>query len=214
MELGINYEQAKKLLDKYVTDNITKLHLIETEAIMRTLAKHFKEDEDESAVAPTNAKALADKEAMADKWGIIGLLHDIDWELTKDNPKEHCVKAVDILRQAGASDFLIESVISHGYAHESIPAYLDKQRKGKLQHSLAAAETLTGLIIAAALVQPDKKLVSVKLNSLKKKFKQKAFAANCDREIIRECEKAGINLDEFLNIGLKALQNISDKIGL
>jgi len=204
MELGINYNQAKELLDKYIKDSITKLHCLESEAIMRALAKHFNEDEEAPAVA----------KAMADKWGIIGLLHDIDWELTKDNQGQHCVKAVEILKEAGASDFLIESIISHGYAHDLIPAYVNRKREGKLQHLLAAAETLTGLIIAAALVQPDKKLASVKLKSLKKKFKQKAFAANCDRGIIRECEKGGLSLDEFLEIGLKALQGISDELGL
>ena len=194
MDLGINYNQAQELLDKYITDNITRLHLVETEAIMKALAKHLGEDEE--------------------KWGIIGLLHDIDWDITKDNNKEHCVKAVEILKEAGASEFLVESIISHGYSHEAIPAYINKKRDGELQYCLAAAETLTGLIIAAALVQPDKKLASVKLKSLKKKFKQKAFAANCDREIILECEKAGISLDDFLKIGLESLQKISNEVGL
>jgi putative nucleotidyltransferase with HDIG domain len=194
MELGINYNQAKELLDKYIKDPITKMHCLESEAIMRALAKKFGEDED--------------------KWGIIGLLHDIDWELTKDNPKEHCVKAVDILKQAGASDYLIETVVSHGYGHALNKDLKSKQRTTKVQHALAAAETLTGLIVASALVQPDKKLNSVKLNSLKKKFKSKSFAANCDRDVIMECEKIGLTLDEFLEIGLKALQGISEKIGL
>ena len=193
-KLGLNYDEAKELLDKYIKDPITKMHCIESEAIMRALAKKFSEDED--------------------KWGIIGLLHDIDWELTKDNPKEHCVKAVDILKQAGASDYLIETIVSHGYGHVLNENLKNKQRTTKVQHALAAAETLTGLIVASALVQPDKKLASVKLESLKKKFKQKAFAANCDREIIKECEKIGLTLDEFLGIGLKALQGISEKIGL
>ena len=83
-----------------------------------------------------------------------------------------------------------------------------------MQHSLAAAETLTGLIVACALVQPDKKLSSVKLKSLKKKFKSKSFAANCNREVMMECEEIGLSLDEFLEIGLRALQGISDEIGL
>ena len=194
MELGINYEEAQKLVDKHISDKITRLHLLETEAIMGDLAEKFGENKEE--------------------WSIIGLLHDIDWDLTKSNTGEHCVKAVEILKEAGASDFLIETVISHGYGHDSIPAYINKQRQSKLQHSLCAAETLTGLIIASALVQPDIKLASVKLESLKKKFKQKSFAANCDRELIRECEQAGVPLDEFLELSLKSLQKISDKIGL
>ncbi|MDD5291326.1 MAG: HDIG domain-containing protein [Patescibacteria group bacterium] len=192
--LNVNRQQAEELLDKYVKDDIVKMHCLESEAIMRELAKHFNEDEEE--------------------WGIIGLLHDIDWDLTKDNPKEHTVKAVEILKQAGASDFLIETIVSHGYGSELCGINQDKARTTKIQHALAAAETLTGLIIASALVQPEKKLASVKLESLKKKFKAKAFAAKCDREIIMECEKIGLSLDEFLAIGLKALQSISDKLGL
>ncbi|MFA4833549.1 MAG: HD domain-containing protein [Patescibacteria group bacterium] len=202
MDLGIDKQQAEELLNKYIKDDIVKMHCWESEAIMRALARHF--NEDDPAVA----------EAMAGEWGIIGLLHDIDWDLTKDNPKEHTVKAVDILKQAGASDFLIETIVSHGYGSELCGINQNKVRTTKIQHALAAAETLTGLIIATALVQPDKKLASVKLESLKKKFKTKAFAAKCDREIIMECKKIGLSLDEFLEIGLKALQGIADKLGL
>ena len=192
--LGLTKEQADALVSKYITDSITKLHLLESEAIMRVLAKKFGEDEEE--------------------WGIIGLLHDIDWDLTKNDSKEHCVKCVEILKEAGGSDFLVETIISHAFGMEAIPAYQEKKREGRIQHSLVAAETLTGLIIASTLMQPDKKLASLSLQSLKKKFKSKGFAARCDRELIRECEKAGVLLDEFLEIGLKALQGISDKLGL
>ena len=191
--LGITKEQAEKLLDENIKDPITKLHMIESQAIMEALARRLGEDED--------------------SWGIIGLLHDIDWDLTKNNNAEHCVKAKEILREAGVSDFLIETIQSHGYGMDEIPALKDKQRSTTIQHCLVAAETLTGLIIASALMQPDKKLASVKIESLKKKFKNKGFAARCNRELIRECEKAGIPLDEFLEIGLLALQGISGKLG-
>lgn len=193
-KLCITKEQADKLVEEYIKDPVTKLHLLESEAIMRSVAKHLGENENE--------------------WGIIGLLHDIDWDLTKENQSQHCVKAVEILRGAGASDYLIEIIQSHGYANEMIPDLIDKKRETKIQHCLVAAETLTGIIVASALVQPDKRLVSVKLKSLKKKFKDKSFAAKCDRELIRECEKAGIPLDTFLEIGLTALQGISDKLGM
>jgi predicted hydrolase (HD superfamily) len=141
-------------------------------------------------------------------------LHDIDWELTKNNQSEHCVKAQEILKEAGASDFLVETIISHGYGHEMIPQLQQKQRSTKIQYCLAAAETLTGIMVAAALVQPDKKHQSVTFESLKKKFKNKAFAAKCDRNIVLECEKAGIPLDEFLQIGLSSLQSIAGELGL
>lgn len=191
--LGLNYNQALELVDKYISDPITKLHLKESEAIMRALAKKLGENEED--------------------WGIIGLLHDIDWNLVKGNESEHCILAQSILQEAGATDFLIESIISHGYSNELIPKLLDKQRSTVLQYCLVAAETLTGLIVATTLIQPDKKLASVSLSSLQKKFKNTAFAARCNRDLIRECEKAGIALDDFLQIGLSALQGISDELG-
>jgi putative nucleotidyltransferase with HDIG domain len=153
--LGITKEQADELVEQYIKEPMTKLHLLETEAIMRGLAIYLSEDEE--------------------KWGIIGLLHDIDWDLTKDNIEQHCIKAQEILRQAGASEFLIETVVSHGYGNETIPNLKEKKRETKIQHCLVAAETLTGIIVASAQVQSDKKLFSVQFPSLKKKFKSKSF---------------------------------------
>lgn len=192
--LGITKEQADKLVDEYIKEPTTRLHLLESEAIMQALAKKLGEDEE--------------------AWGIIGLLHDIDWDLTKNDQTNHCIKCQEILKQAGASDFLVETIQSHGYENEMIPELQSKKRETKIQYCLVAAETLTGLIFASALMQPDKKLASVQLKSLKKKFKNKGFAAKCNRELIMECEKAGIPIDEFLEIGLTAMQGISDKVGL
>lgn len=194
MELGLNYEQANNLLDQYIKDPIVKLHCIESEAIMRDLAKHFSENEEE--------------------WGIIGLLHDIDWDLTKNDTAEHCIKAQEILREAGATDYLIESVISHCYGHDLVPKLKEFKRSTRLQYCLVAAETLTGLIIASALMMPERKLGSLSIESLQKKFKNLKFAAKCNRELIKECELAGITLDEFLSLALKSLQTISDKLCL
>jgi lysyl-tRNA synthetase class 2 len=199
--LGIDYKKAKELLEEYVSDEITRLHSVESEAIMRALARHFSEDEE--------------------KWGIIGLLHDIDWDLTKNDTKKHGIKTAEILKKAGGTDFLIETIQSHGYSQGwgddkfyGPEEFKDKKRTTRIQYALAAAETLTGLIIATALIQPDKKLKSVKLSSLKKKYNNKKFAANCNREIIKECEQVGLSLDQFLEIGLKALQELSDELGL
>jgi putative nucleotidyltransferase with HDIG domain len=192
--LNLTLQQAKELVGKYISDPVIKLHLRETEIFMRALAKRLNEDEE--------------------VWGIIGLLHDIDWGSTKDNPSEHCIKSQEILKEAGASDFLIETISSHGYGLKEIPKFSEKQRSTSLQYCLAATDTLTGLIVASAFVQPDKKLQSVGLDSLKKKLKNKSFAAKCNRDIILECEKAGIPLEEFLQIGLSSLQSIADELGL
>ncbi len=193
-DVGLTIKQANILVDKYISNPITKLHLRETEVTMRALAKRFSDDPEE--------------------WGIIGLLHDIDWDLTKDDSKEHCIKCQEMLKEVGASDYLIETVVSHGYANEMIPALQNKKRTTKIQHCLVAAETLTGLIISSALVLPDKKLASLTLESLKKKFKTKKFAEKCSRELIQECELAGIALDDFLYLGLESLQNIAGELGL
>jgi putative nucleotidyltransferase with HDIG domain len=194
MNLGLNQQQANQLVEKYITAPVTKYHLLESEAIMRALAKHFGENEDE--------------------WGIVGLLHDIDWDLTKNNPKEHLAKAPEILKQAGGTDELITAVVSHGYGGSDCGAPQNKDRQTRIEYALAAAETLTGLIIATALVQPDKKLASVNVKSILKKFKIKSFAAKCNRQIILECEKIGLSLNQFLEISLKALQGISEQIEL
>jgi lysyl-tRNA synthetase class 2 len=195
-ELGIDYPTAQKLLEEHLLDPIDRLHSRETELIMRALARHFGQDEE--------------------KWGIIGLLHDIDWEETKNQTELHCVKTREILQAAGGTDFLIEAIQSHAYGQANqeesqaeyygAPEFKDKRRTTRLQHALAAAETVTGLIMATAKVRPDGKLTSVKLSSLKKKFKTKSFAAGCNREIIRECEEIGLTLEEFLEVALKALQ--------
>lgn len=186
-ELGISYQQAKDLVAKYITDDITRYHCLESEAVMRGLAKYFGEDEE--------------------AWGIVGLLHDIDWCLTKNDTSQHCLKMVEIIKEAGGTDFLVETIQSHGYE-------LDKRRTTRIQYALAAGETVTGLIVACALVQPDKKLASVGVPSVIKKFKNKAFAKNCRREIIMECEKLGLSLEEFVKIALSSMQGIASEIGL
>lgn len=193
-DIGLTYEEAKTLAAQHIRDIHSRYHALETEAVMRTLARYFGKNEE--------------------NWGIIGLLHDIDWDLTKNNPAHHCVKAIEILKQAGGSQFLINTIISHAYGSSECPVYIDKKRSSQIEHLLAAAETVTGLIVATALVRPEKKLATVELNSLEKKYKNKAFAANCDREIIAECEKGGLTLREFLQLSLKAMQEISDEIGL
>jgi lysyl-tRNA synthetase class 2 len=192
--LGFNYQEAEAILKEYITDQQIYLHCLETEIVMRALAKHLGQDETE--------------------WGIIGLLHDLDWQLTRQDQANHGVKVVEILKEAGASQYLINTVISHVYGHEAIPAYLELKRSKSVEHLLAAGETVTGLIVASALVRPDKKLAEVELSSLKKKFNTKSFAANCNRDVIMECEAGGIKLDQFLEICLEAMKSRAGEFGL
>jgi putative nucleotidyltransferase with HDIG domain len=168
-------------------------HYLETEAIMRGLAKRFGED--------------------AEYWGMVGLLHDVDWALTRNNVKEHCIKAEEILKEKGFDEKFIKIVQSHGYGYEEIPGLKEKQREGRIEHALIAAETLTGIIYAYALLR-GKRISDMKVKGIRKRFKEKGFAANCNRERIREIEKTGLTLDEFFEISLNSLKEIRDIIGL
>ena len=192
-DFNIPREESLKLLQEHMKDQANLNHSREAEVIMRALAKHLNEDQE--------------------LWGALGLLHDVDWEYGVDT---HCAKCRDILNEAGYDDFFIETIISHGYGASDCAqgALKNKKRETKIQYALAAAETITGLIYASALVRPDKKLASVKVKSIKKKFKDKSFAAKVDREVIKECENLGLELSEFLEISLQAMQEISDEIGV
>lgn len=193
MGAGISYEDAKKLLDEHVKDPVIKLHSIESEAVLRALAKHFGEDEE--------------------LWGIAGLLHDIDFDTTKDDVKNHGVLCEEILKKAGVTDELIKVIVSHVYGTEC-GDYEDKKRNTRFQHALAAGESVTGLIYAYGLMRPDKKLANAELKSIKKKFKDKSFAAKVNRDVIKECELIGLETSEFLQIALDAMKGIADEIGL
>lgn len=194
MEAGISYEQAKALLDEHIKDPIIKMHCRESEVVMRALAKRLGEDEE--------------------LWGIAGLLHDIDFDQTKNDVKNHGVLCRQILKNAGISDELIEVIASHTYGMEEIPEYKDKARSTPFEYCLAAGETVTGLIYAYGLMRPDKKLGNAEVGSIKKKFKDKSFAAKVNRDIIRECEQCGLELGEFLQIALDAMKGIANEIGL
>ena len=144
---------------------------------------------------------------------MLGLLHDIDWALTKDNWSEHCTKAVEILKSKGFDGEFIENVQSHGYGYSEIPVFKDKKRTSKIQSSLIAAETLTGIIYAYALMR-GKKISDMEVKGLKKKFNDKNFAANCNRELVKEIELTGLSLEDFFVISIEAVKEIKEQIGL
>jgi len=191
--LPISREEALEFLKSMPQLESDMNHYLESEVIMRGLAEKFGED--------------------VEYWGMVGLLHDVDWSLTKDDWSGHCVKAEEMLKEKGFDDEFVEAVQSHGYGMSEIPLLKDKVRNKKIEHALVAAETLTGLIYAYALMR-GRKISDMEVKGLKKKFKDKAFASGCDRELIREVEKAGLELGEFFEIGIGAVRGIKGEIGL
>ena len=162
-------------------------HMLATEAIMRALARRLGEDEEE--------------------WGLTGLLHDIDVERTEGDASIHSKVGADMARQLGASEAMADAVLRHNEVH-GVPLAT------KLDRALYCADPLTGLITAGALVMPDKKLASLKVKSVRKRFKARGFAAGANREQIAQCSELGIDLDEFIEIGVVAMQGVADRLGL
>lgn len=195
VDTNLSYDQAKALFETYIKESWIRKHCRASELIMRGLARHFGQDEEQ--------------------WAILGLLHDIDFEETKDDPVNHCVPARGILSDAGVSDEAIEIICSHAWGTECGGGNVGhKKRTRNIEHILVAAETVTGLISAAALMTPDKKLASVKVKSLKKKYKSKGFARKCNREFMAEIENTGLDLSEFFGIAIGAMQEISNELEL
>jgi len=191
--LPITREDAIALLTSMPQIESDMTHYLETEAIMKALAEKFGEE--------------------IEYWGMLGLLHDVDWALTKNDWREHCIKAVNLLKEKGFDEEFIENVQSHGYGYDEIPLLKDKKRTLKIQHCLIAAETLTGIVYAYALMK-GKRISDMNVNGLKKKFKDKKFAANCNRELVKEIELAGLSLDDFFNLSIESIKSIKNNIGL
>ena len=187
----ITREKALEILHANMQNQNLRRHCYAVEAVMRALARKFGEDEE--------------------KWGLVGLVHDSDYEKTKENPDKHALLAVEWLKNAGETDpEIVSAILSHNFEHTG-----KNEPKNKLEWSLYCCDELTGFIVAVALVMPDKKLSSVSVESVVKKFPQKAFAAAVKREQIKMCEeKLGISLEEFVKISLTAMQGISEELGL
>lgn len=183
----INRDEAFELLRKYNKDDFHIQHALTVEAVMKWYA---------------NELGYGDE---ADFWGIVGLLHDIDFELY---PEQHCLKAPELLREGGVGDDIIHGVISHGYG-----ITVDVEPVHEMEKVLFAADELTGLIWAAALIRPSKSTKDMELKSLKKKYKTKAFAAGCSRDIIeRGTEQLGWELNKLLEMTLSAMVASEDQI--
>jgi len=165
----------------------------ESEVIMRALAKHLGEDQD--------------------VWGITGLLHDIDFDYVNKDPNRHGVEFEKILKKENVR--LADEVMHAIRAHNEDSELIDDKRESQLDYALSASENLSGFLVACALVQPDKKIKSVKVDSVIKKLKRKKdFAKAVRRDLICDIEKIGISLEEFIEIALDSVYDIHEEIGL
>jgi putative nucleotidyltransferase with HDIG domain len=188
MTTGISREEALELLKEYIQNPHMIKHCLASEAVLGALAERLGEDREQ--------------------WAMAGLLHDLDVELTNADLAVHGMESVRILNEQGVEPGIVEAIKRHN------EQACGEKRCDRLHHALAAGETITGLITATALVQPDKRLASVKPKSVVKRMKEKAFAASVNRDIIRECELIGIPLAEFAEIAVGAMQGISNELGM
>ena len=185
---GITRAEAWALLQEHVTNPNMLKHCLASEAVMRAAARRLGQDEE--------------------VWGLAGLLHDLDVELTGGDLKVHGLKTVEMLSARGVAPEIVEAIKMHNeVAH-------GQKRSTVFHRALAACETITGLITATTLVYPDKKLASVKPSSVVKRMKEKLFAASVDRDIIRECEQIGIPLPEFAELSVGAMRAVAGELGL
>lgn len=183
----ISREQALELLQKYNKDPFHIQHALTVEGVMKWYAGEFGYEED------------------AEYWGVVGLLHDIDFEMY---PDEHCIKAPELLREGGVGEDIIHAVCSHGYE-----LTVDVKPEHEMEKVLYAVDELTGLIWAAALIRPSKSVQDMELKSLKKKYKSAGFAAGCSREVIeRGAQMMGCELDELLQNTIYAMRSCESEI--
>lgn len=183
----ITREDAYALLKKYNKEPFHIQHALTVEGVMKWFAKD---------------SGYADEEEY---WGIVGLLHDIDFE---QYPQEHCIKAPELLREAGVGEDMIHAVCSHGYG-----LTVDVKPEHEMEKVLYAVDELTGLIWAAALIRPSKSVQDMEVKSVKKKYKTASFAAGCSREVIeRGAEMMGIELSELIQKTIYAMRSCEQEI--
>lgn len=180
-------EEALKLLEKKLKNKNLRKHCLAVEVVMRALARHFNED--------------------VEKWGLAGLLHDIDYESTKDAPERHSLEGAEMLAQEGLPEDVVYAVKAHNHYH-GLP------RQDLMSKALYATDPLTGLIVAAALIRPEKKLELVDVPFLLNRYHEKSFARGANRETMATCSELGLSLEDFFHIGLKAMKEIAPELGL
>lgn len=181
----MNREEALELVKKMVPQENLVKHMLAAEAVMRALAKKFGEDEE--------------------KWGLAGLLHDLDYAETFDKPDIHAIRTAEILNDYNLSPEIIKAIKAHNHKAEM---------DSRMAKALYAVDPLTGFIVACALMTPEKRLAGVDVGFALRRFKEKAFARGANRDQMRMCEEIGLTLEEFVETGIKAMQDISGALGL
>jgi len=181
----VDIEQARSLAREKTEKDTTYRHLVSVEGVMRRLGRHFGEDEE--------------------KWALTGLFHDLDQDQTADDPQRHAFLAAEWLKEARVDADVINGVIAHGH-----PEY----QRDRMSRGIVAADAVAGLLVAAALVRPERS-AGMKVSSIKKKLKEKAFAPGVNRDEINEAESnLGLSMDEFIALGIEGLQEVASEIGL
>ena len=185
-------EEALKLVNEKIQNQNLVKHCLAAEVCMQALAEHFGEN-------PASGGA---------SWALTGLLHDIDYEETKSNPQKHSLLGAEMLEKLGLDKEIVEAVKTHNEAHGIAP-------ETKMAKAIFCVDPLTGLIVAATLVMPSKKIADLTPENVLNRFKEKGFARGATREIIAKCEELlGLKLEEFVKIGLEAMQKINNELGL
>ena len=187
MQTKVTREEALKLLKKYNKEEFHILHALTVEGVMRWYAEEMGYGHE------------------AEFWALVGLLHDVDFE---QYPEEHCLKAPELLKAGGAEDELIRAVCSHAYG-----IMVDVKPEHTMEKVLFAADELTGLIGAAARMRPSKSVMDMEVSSLKKKFKDKRFAAGCSRDVIQGgAEALGWSLEELMEKAILAMRSCEESV--
>ncbi|MDI6732490.1 MAG: HDIG domain-containing protein [Planctomycetota bacterium] len=178
-------QEALSLMQSRVSNNNLRKHILAVESVMKHLARELKQDED--------------------KWGLVGLLHDLDYEETKNTPEQHTIITAQFLSDKSVEQEIIDAIKAHADK---------KERDSLMEEAIYCADPVTGFLVACALIHPDKKLAPIDVEFARNRMKEKRFAAGANREAMQNCAKLGIGLERFLQISLDAMKSISGDLGL
>lgn len=183
----LSKEKALQMMKENVETQNLRNHMKAVAQIMKRVAEELGEDEE--------------------KWELLGIVHDLDYEETKDDPELHATKSAEMVEDSVPEE-VVRAIRSHNHKHT------DVEPKNDMENALIAADAISGLIVATALVMPNGKLEEARSGSVQKKFDDSSFAKNIDRDRILYCEKIGFDRDEFFEVSLRALQEIAEELGL